>query len=493
MKAWAEISAALERSFKEHAAFLILIIVLVAVLLAPLRIAGYGGTPADDVLRHAAKVISGREWSEVLVFRRGVPEGMDTHPGWHGFLGLIHGVFQPGPDGLVIFSILVLWAGALLPLLIFVRRREILAVVLLIFFLLDGTALVRLLSGRPYILSTGVLMALLFLWDKLENNRRPKSALAAAGLLVALAAWMQSAWYLYALPVAAFFLTLRWRPAVQLALAAGAGIMLGALLTGHPFTHLVYQFRHALWAFGNNPDVRELVQEFQPANGSPLLFIAAGGWLMMRAAGVAGPGAPLRHPAFILAVTGWILGFFVARFWYDWGAPALIVWLCLEGQSFTAKKTRPDAPAGVLLALAASAAFFCAITSNINNRWGVNPGRSLTALKAAEEDLAPWLPAEDGIIYSPDMAVFYNFFYTFPRRPWRYILGFEPGLMPPEDLRVYRRYKLRRSWNDLAPWAEKMRPGDRLIVMSTQPETPPMPQLEWMFLRPIYWIGRPRS
>jgi hypothetical protein len=51
------------------------IVLLVSIVLIPLRILGRGFLPPDDALRHAAKAVSGREWSEILVLRPGVALG----------------------------------------------------------------------------------------------------------------------------------------------------------------------------------------------------------------------------------------------------------------------------------------------------------------------------------------------------------------------------------------------------------------------------------
>jgi hypothetical protein len=87
------------------------------------------------------------------------------------------------------------------------------------------------------------------------------------------------------------------------------------------------------------------------------------------------------------------------------------------------------------------------------------------------------------------MAFFYNTFYKNPQGNWRYILGFEPALMPEEDLKILRQME----WNhfDLAsyePWIKKMRPQDRLEVPGAAP--PPMPELEWHAGARNLWIGR---
>ena len=52
--------------------------------------------------------------------------------------------------------------------------------------------------------------------------------------------------------------------------------------------------------------------------------------------------------------------------------------------------------------------------------------------------LAAWMPEPGGIVYSPSLDVFFRTFYANPRADWRYLLGFEPGIMPREDRRILR-------------------------------------------------------
>jgi len=93
------------------------------------------------------------------------------------------------------------------------------------------------------------------------------------------------------------------------------------------------------------------------------------------------------------------------------------------------------------------------------------------------------------------MNVFFETFYKNPTAPWRYVLGFEPGLMLPENLAVLRK----AQWNfgdsrAFAPWAQKMRPEDRLIIHATGGAVPKLPELEWNYAATEIWIGRlPRA
>jgi len=87
------------------------------------------------------------------------------------------------------------------------------------------------------------------------------------------------------------------------------------------------------------------------------------------------------------------------------------------------------------------------------------------------------------------MEIFYNTFFKNPQGDWRYINGMEPALMPPDDLKIYRRIQ----WNEGAfesfqPWIDKMRTADRLAIPCLR--QPPLPRLEWHEATAGIWIGR---
>ena len=92
------------------------------------------------------------------------------------------------------------------------------------------------------------------------------------------------------------------------------------------------------------------------------------------------------------------------------------------------------------------------------------------------------------------MRVFNETFFKNPNAPWRYVLGFEPALMLPEDRAVLRKVQWNfgdvRAYED---WVKKMRPEDRLVVRASwlhTPGQPNIPELEWRYAVTDLWIGR---
>ena len=136
---------------------------------------------------------------------------------------------------------------------------------------------------------------------------------------------------------------------------------------------------------------------------------------------------------------------------------------------------------------------FLATTNDFNSRWTYNLTQQY--LTPDDKSLTGWLPDKGGILYSSDMAIFYQTFFKNPNGDWRYILGYEPALMPDEDFRVY--HKILWNFGDsktYAPWVEKMRPEDRLVISGGRSSPPNIPQLEWNYGVSDIWIGRlPRT
>jgi hypothetical protein len=101
------------------------------------------------------------------------------------------------------------------------------------------------------------------------------------------------------------------------------------------------------------------------------------------------------------------------------------------------------------------------------------------------------MPERGGILYSPDMSVFFQTFYKNPQGDWRYVPGFEPTWMPRDDFNVYHKI----LWNygaikAYAPWVKKIRPADRLVIRGDSGSNPGIPQLEWNYGVSGIWIGR---
>jgi len=466
------------------------LVLLAVLLLIPLQILGRGYLPPDDALRHAAKAVSGRDWSEVLVLR---PEiRMDSHPGWHLLLRGVHLATGWGAHALVMLSVVGLFLLPSLPPLVLLRRPEAWLLALLAVLIADPQ-LTRMLLGRPFAVSEAALVLTCLLWPRLAEERLDRTAAAALCAALSIAVWIHGSFYLWALPLAAFLLARQRRAGLRFAACLAVGIALGALATGSPLLSLQQQVLHAWLALGEVEPSVTLVNEFRPFAGAPLVVGLVLAAIVWRAARGRSNAALLRDPVLVLAALGWTLGFIAVRFYTDWATPALLVFLGREIESGLESETPAGAGSRLGLAAVSSVVLFLAFTGDANGRWTSSVGEKFLARDNPAH--APWLPEAGGILYSADMPIFYRTFFRNPDAPWRYILGFEPGWMPQRDLEIYR--EIRRSHGateSYEPWVRRMRPQDRLLIRFGSNAPPPVPGLEWHLVEFSIWSGRlPRT
>ena len=461
-------------------------IVILVVLAIPLKIIGYGYLPADDALRHAAKAVSGKPWPDILVV--GPAFQIDHNFGWHFLLRQIFLWSKCSTEGLVLFSVVALFALASWSVLPWLKRPEAWLIALTAAALTTDVPL-RFLTGRPFILTIAGLLTILFAWQA-HGSAPPKwwTVLWLAPL-IALCTFIHGVWYLWMLPVAAFFLAGQFRWGLTLIAGWVAGVFLGASLTGHPFESIYQALVMACRAFGMHTTQRTLVTEFQSSSGDVLALILLGGLLILRQLAGLKTRPLTSNPVFWLAGLAWVLSFKAVRFTEDWGWPALMVLVTCDMQLLLQARFAADSFKRLALTCGLAAITFLVITNDHNSRWTYNLTQQY--LTPDNPDLNGWLPEKGGILYSGDMTVFYQTFFKNPNADWRYILGFEPALMPDEDFQVY--HKIMWNFGDAKayePWLKKMRPQDRLVIRGGRSSLPSSSQLEWEYGVSGIWIGR---
>jgi hypothetical protein len=466
------------------------VVALTTILLIPVKIISYGYLPADDALRHAAKAVCGKPWSEILVMRSDFP--VDIHDGWHKLLGTVHKAFNADVETLVLLSVVGLMVLVSLAVLVQLRRPEAWLAALLAGAVFVPELVFRLSLGRPYLFTIAAFITLLFVWSSGEDKLPRPLAVLGSILLIAVAAWVHGTWYLLGFPAAGLLLAGRGRVSIGYVACWLGGSFLGACLTGHPWQSLGQSLRLVTQVFGHHLLTRQLFSEFLPSNGNYAAVLMVVAVLLWRARSPDWKAQELLHPIFLVAVAGWVLGLKVNRFWLDWGLPAMLVWVAVTLQKQFHLNLEADSWKRLWITLGLAGATFFQATADVNSRWTWNiTNEYLTTDNPA---LAGWLPEPGGIIYTADANVFYQTFYKNPNAPWRYVLGFEPALMLPEDLEVMRKV----DWNfgDLRayePWIRKMRPQDRLILRASSSQLsskPNIPELEWSYCITDYWIGR---
>jgi hypothetical protein len=466
------------------------VIVVLAVVVIPLKIIAYGYLPGDDALRHAAKAVSGKPWSEILVLNPVYK--IDHEFGWNWSLRQIHLLGNWNADALVIFSVVFLFVLLNVAGLAWLKRPEAWLVSLAASTILALVPM-RFLLGRPYLITVAALVTVLFLWRTRRGTppRRLDFFLMIAAMTCSV--FFHGAWYLWALPIGSFFLAGEFLWGFAVAASWIAGVMIGSALTGHPFEYPLQALRLAHLAVGAHFTQRTMASELQPFSGDTLTLVALGGLIIARAVAKINFIPLTRDPAFWLAAVCWVLGFKVSRFWLDWGWPALMVVAASDVQLLLETRFAVDSFKRLgLVCCVALAAYLC-IASDTGSRW--SRSLSQTYLKADDPELKGWMPDKGGILYTVDMSVFYQTFFNNPNGDWRYMLGFEPTWMPKEDFETYERI----LWNfnagkAYAPWVQQMTPADRLVVRGETSGAPGIAGLEWKYVANGIWIGRlPRT
>jgi hypothetical protein len=462
------------------------ILIFAVILIIPFRIVGLGFLPSDDALRHVGKAMSGREWSEILVLRPGAI--VDSHPGWHAILGVVHR--QTGWNGhsILLFAVIGLFVVFSLGPLVLMRRPEAWLFALLAVTLTEKN-IARLMHGRPLIFTAAVVVTVCLLWPRVAQERTPWATLVSITGLIAMATWIHGSWYLMALPIGCFFLAQQWRAAKRLSVCVVLGVSLGAILTGQPLTYLTQNVVHGFLALGNSEPTATLVTEFRPFAGAPLVVGVVLAVLAWRVARGRSNGNLLRDPVFVLMAVGWVLGFVVSRFYTDWAIPALLVFLACEMQDVLESSHWAWAGFRFCVTTAVAVVLALALSADADSHW--SEGSTEKFLSRDIPVQAALLPEPGGILYSVDMRIFYRTFFRNPDAPWRYILGFESALMPPEDLEIYRSILNNHGATAMyLPWVRKMKPADRLVIRLTSNTPPAVPGLEWYQPEYSIWIGR---
>lgn len=465
---------------------------ILVLLFIPLQIIKYGYLPGDDALRHAAKAVSGKSWSDILVLNNVYK--IDHEYGWNLLLEKIHLWTGCNAETLVIFSVTGMFLLAGWSVLPWLKRPEAWLITLLASAVVSDMTN-RFMLGRPYLVTLAILLTLLLLWQK-HGASPPKGwMLLLATALFALGTYVHGVWYLWAMLLGAFVFAGQIRWAFSLGVCWVVGIFIGGALTGHPFEYPVQALKLAFLAVGTHATTRTMATELQPFAGDVLAVIIFGGLLVLRQLAKLNSIPLTKNPAFWLACFGWVLGFKVGRFWDDWGWPALMVLITCDLQLLLQKNFETDSFKRLGLTLGLAATTFLCVTNDVNSRWTSTLTNQYLNEAEHPAELAGWMPDHGGIFYTADMTLFYQTFYKNPTGDWRYMLGFEPTWMPKEDFDVYHSV----HWNlgdskAYAPWVNKLQPADRLAIRGGRGTPPGIPQLEWNYGVSGIWIGRlPRS
>ena len=467
---------------------IIFFMLIASALYIPARVGSLGYLPADDALRHVAKVISGKSWDRIMVVRDDIK--FDSHPGWHALLGMLHHKLGFSKHALLVFSVTLLFLLITIIPLFLLQRPVAWLLSILIITIIQPYSIMRFFLGRPYLFTVLMLIIYCFIWKKLKTDRIPRHLTIALIIINSIAVWMHPAVYLYIVPILCFLLAREWRVSVRIALIISISSTLGYLISGHPILLFNRVFYEMFNATSQAALTRMLVTEFQPIIGTgPILFIFIGIILLLKAIRKKWSIKTIDNPVFFLIITGFILGHITGRFWHDFGLIAAMVWIAQELEEFLKDSLPFLSWKRLWVNSAVALTFFIIVTSDGQSRWSGGIPRFSLSYADSKPDELEWFPDSGGIVYSDNMTVFYSTFFENPHAPWRYILCFEPELMPEEDLEIYRNIqRMSRSFDSFKPWADKMNKKDRMILITTS--EPEIKELEWRSLNRNTWVGR---
>lgn len=465
----------------------VVLIAIWVIFLIPFQIIGYGFMPPDDALWHASKVISGKNWADVLVLRPDIK--IESHPGWHFILGFINNIVKFDVHSLVIASVISLFIIFTLIPIFFLRYPESWLASLLILSLASPNFFFRLLLGRPYIVTMAVILAIFLLWPKLKEKKIPYFALIIITILIAISTWIHRTFYILFIPLAAFLLAREWKASLYMFICTIAGIFLGASLTGHPMVFIKQTVFHLLLVSSSYDTESLLVSELRPMLGDFNIAILIAFVLFWRAMRRKWDKNIIDNPVFIMVILTFISGFVTRRIWIDVGIPLAALWIAKEFELFFSEKLKVDSLQRLLLTIALACTLYLSATTDAYSRW--TSCRPADYLSKEDPEQAEWLPGPGGILYADDMGIFFTTVYKNPYGNWRYILGSESAIIPEEDLKILRNIQKNRwTYKSFEPWVKKMRPEDRLAIRGTEDRTPKIPELEWKYAARGIWIGR---
>jgi hypothetical protein len=456
-----------------------------AFLLTPFKIASLGYMPPDDALRHVAYSVDNRGWSEVLVLNPDISTEVDSHPGWHGLLRSLHQLGLSAED-LVVFSFCLTFVGYALVGLIFSGSPVAWVVICFFTMLVEGGVFGRLLLGRPFAISMMVFVVMLFIWSRERSLKFWIEVLLTTVLLSLSIAAHPTVWYIWSLPGAVLVFCRRWRSFFSLLMAGAMAMVLATLMTGSAYNIWQFPFFVIINSFGSDYlIVTNLVGEFQPSGAPVLVLFAVAGLLAVKHFKGGRLRDEFQQVDFVLMVLMWLLGLKIMRFWVDWGVPAFMVWSCRQVISFGLDRyLSPRDQFG--LAACASLALYLGMSADLGGRYTYALKSPL--LTKPVEEFRHHLPPEGGILYCTDMGVFYKLYYRLPQARFRFTTGFEPGMLPPDDLKTLRYIQFNDGLiESYKSWFEKMTDRDRILFYyQGKPEWPGF-KFEQFYTA---WIGR---
>ena len=465
----------------------ILVLCLAVFLLVPLRIVSYGYLPPDDALRHSAHAVDGRDWSEVILLNPEFRPDMDGHLGWHRFLRFVHLGTGWSPDRLVDFSVILAFFTFTVGGLVAFGNPPAWFLGCALISVIEPALFQRFSLGRPLFFSMTALVVMLVLWTRARPVRWWLEAAVAFSVFTIAIVMHPTVWYLWAIAFLPLIACRRWRSMLLALVALAMSIAAASLFNGWYNTLFLPLLGLKLGLLQANTVGTNLVSELQPSGGPYLGLVVVMLFLTAKCLRGANLRAEIFQVDFCLMLVAWVMGLFIVRFWIEWGLPAMAVWMSRQIRDGLELKLSGLSRHWETIGLFGLAAgiLYLGLTADVGGRYTGALRNPL--LMAPIEDFASELPEDGGILYSANMGTFYAIYHRLPHAKFRFSTAFEPGIMPPEDLKVLRAIQSNGLVRDYKPWFEKMNSKDRIVLSA--PAKPEWPEME---LKQFYggWIGR---
>ncbi len=464
----------------------LLLLCLGVFLMIPMRILSYGYMPPDDALRHSAYAVSERQWGDIMLINPELRPDIDGQAGWHSFLRTVHRATDWSAGQLVSVSVALAILTFFLSGLIASGTPPAWFLACAVMSVMEPALFAKLTLGRPLFFTMASVVILMFLWTREEAFKPRTEALITFAVLSVDIVAHSSAWYLWAIAIPPLVLCRRWRSLATLGVAWPAAVVVAMLVNG-PYNSILTPFLGLkLGVVNANTLGPNLVSELQPSGAPYVTLLAVAVILVFKTLRGARPRDELLQLDLCFALLAWTLGLYIARFWVEFGLPALLVWLTRQiRDGLNVGLAGMPRPHDTVAVFALGAVMMYLIqTADIGGRF-TNVLRN-PAMWAPAGDLLKVLPEDGGIFYSTDSRSFFVLFHRLPHAKFKYATAMEPGVMLPEDLKVLRAVQSRGTVNEYKPWFEKMTPKDRIFIQ--QSAKPEWPSIEF---RPFFggWIG----
>ena len=464
-----------------------IIILLVAFFIVPYRIICLGFMPTDDANRHVAFSVTDKNWADVLEIEPSL--SADHNAGWHYVLKKIHKYFGLNKEALLITVMISLF-------LIFNITGSLLSpniaswtIVLLLMFIFNRVIVVRLLIGRPFVVSSVVTLILFKLW--FIESKKPISIgckYLVSIIFITLAVWLHGTWYTFLLLPIALLLAGKIKKSLELSFIVLLSTVIGAYLTGEFEQFLHFHYAATLNIFTEKIYNWQLVTEFAEGNiYTAWLFPTSIIIILLIYSKKLCLNELSKDPLFIMILLCWMLSIKVARFWIDWGIIALMFWL-----SYKISLLIEDMQSVKKNYLRWTLFLFTVFSFVIiipNSSWNNQNERKSFSVDFTKPQFAEYKPLDGGIIYNDSMTHFYYQYYADPEGKYKYVLGFEPAIMPQADRKTFREiiYSL-FHYSSYKPWVDKLTEKDRIFAYNDI--SPYYPQLDWIKAGTHLWIGK---